>query len=129
MSDSAPVESADQAEDSKTSLKASMPLIIFVSCAVGGVALIILLGLIAVKLYKRRREKKQLQQHQESHEQWLARQNLQREEVKNHRMSFGGWFGKRDSIQGKHVAAGGARPAGQMELGVLTPLPDVQTRR
>ena len=78
------------------------------TCSIGGVFLIIALGLLLVRWYKKGRERKQ----QEHHEQWLARQNLDREEQRVQKMAVGGWFGRQEGVEGRDFAApyGGGQP-------------------
>jgi hypothetical protein len=92
--------SPDQKSDVESELKASLPLIIFVTCAIGGTFIVIMIGILLRRWYKKRREIKE----EENHEQWLARQFLDREEVRVHRMAFGGWFGRQE-IEGQQPGA------------------------
>ncbi len=106
--------SPDQKPNLQSQFKASIPAIIFVTCTIGGVSLIILIGLLLVNWRKKGKERLE----QESHEQWLARQNLEREETRVERMAFGGWFGRADdgSLPGARTRMSYAEQAG-MELG------------
>jgi hypothetical protein len=85
----------------------------------GGVALIITTSILLLKRRKRKKEKHQ----QEHHEQWLARQNLEREEQRLQKMAFGGWFGREQGVEGKDFAVDAGKGRGwygdQMELRTL----------
>ena len=108
----------DQQEDVQSSFKRSIPLIIYMTATIGGIVLIIIMGMLGRKWLKTRKSGKQ----EEHHEQWLARQNLDREEHRVSRMAFGGYFGRFEGIQGRDFAsedgAGGRdyRDWGGMEL-------------
>ena len=90
----------DQKPNLETGLKASVPLIIFMTSTIGGVFLIILSGIVLVRCCKKGREKEQ----QEHHEQWLARQNLDREEQRGQKMVFGGCFEGQEGVEGRDFA-------------------------
>jgi hypothetical protein len=92
--------SPDQKPDVESQLKASIPLIIFVTCAIGGTFILIMIGINLRKWHKKRKERKE----EENHEQWLARQFLDREEARVHKMAFGGWFGRQE-IEGHQPGA------------------------
>ena len=121
-----PPKAADQKPDNISELKASIPLIIFATATVGGVALLILFGIMLRKCLKKRKEAKYDKKHQqEGSEVWLARQNLEREERRVERMAFGGWFGRMDfgnGVEGRDFAVEARNAdggAGEMEMGRL----------
>jgi hypothetical protein len=110
---------ADVAQRNATSFHASIPVLIFICSAIGGIIAITVIGVVSIRAYKKKKAKKEAALgSQESQEAWLARQNLQREELKNYRMSFGNWFSKRASTRVQGVEAqGGAGGQGDMEMG------------
>ena len=97
----------DQQQDLQSKFKRSVPLIIFMTATIGGIFILIVLGILLLRCKKKRKERKQV----EHHEQWLARQNLDREEERAKKVAFGGWFGQVQGVQGRDFAAegGGAR--------------------
>ena len=96
----------DQQEDVQSSFKRSIPLIIYMTATIGGILIIIIMGVLGRKWLKKKKAGKQV----EHHEQWLARQNLDREEQRVSRMAFGGYFGRMEGVQGRDFAEdGGAR--------------------
>jgi hypothetical protein len=109
----------DVAQRNATSFHASIPVLIFICSAIGGIIAITIIGVVGIRAYKKKEAKKEAaQRSQESQEVWLSRQNLQREETKNYRMSFGNWFAKRASTQVQGVEAqGGAGGQADMEMG------------
>ena len=105
----------DQQEDVQSSFKRSIPLIVYMTATIGGIVLIIIMGI----LWKNWLKKRKLGKQEEHHEQWLARQNLDRGEQRVSRMAFGGYFGRLDGIHGRDFAAeGGAGGRGLPRLGV-----------
>lgn len=91
----------DQQQDLQSSFKRSIPLIIYMTATIGGILIIIILGILGRKYLKKRKIGKQ----EEHHEQWLARQNLDREEQRVSRMAFGGYFGRAEGVHGRDFAA------------------------
>jgi hypothetical protein len=111
---------ADVAQRNATSFHASIPVLIFICSAIGGIIAITVIGVVSIRAYKKKEAKKEAALgSQESQEAWLARQNLQREETKNYRMSFGNWFSKRAStqVQGGVAAHGEAGGQADIEMG------------
>ena len=98
----------DQQQNLGSQFKRSIPLIIFMTATVGGILIIIIFTILALRWRKKRKEKK----HVEHHEQWLARQNLDREEERARRSAFGGYFDRAHGIHGRDFATQGRRGAG-----------------
>lgn len=93
------------------------------AATIGGVLVLTVLGTLSRKWLKKRKTGQQ----EEHHEQWLARQNLDREEERVSRIAFGGYFGRVEGVHGRDFAAetlngGGAgryRDGREMELGPM----------